>query len=101
MPKSHQFWVEYVDWPTNRPARRAKITITEPDGTTHELQLKAGELRSLARTVLTGLGYTKVVRSWHGKTAGWENRINRMVQPVMLLVEATFPKVRDDQDQAG
>jgi hypothetical protein len=45
---------------------QAEITITEPDGTAHELQLKAGELRSLARIALTGLGYAKVVRSWHG-----------------------------------
>ena len=96
MSKSHQFDVAPVGWPTDTPARRAKITITTPGGEDLEFALNAGELRRLVRTGLTGLGYTKVVRSLHGKQAGWENRIEDKVQPAMQVVETFFPKpVRD------
>jgi hypothetical protein len=92
MPKAHQFEVTPVGWPTDAPARRAKIFVTTPEGETLSFSLSAGELRSLVRTTLKGLGYTKVVRSWHGKQAGWENRVEKKVQPAMQMIEGIFPK---------
>jgi hypothetical protein len=95
MPRSHQFDVTPANWPTNEPAKRAKLSVTRPSGETFTLSLSAGELRSLVRAALTGLGYTKIVRSWHGKQAGWENRIERKVQPAMQMIEGIFPKTTD------
>lgn len=92
MPQSHQFVVQWDDWPTNAPAKRAYLTITRPNGERIVLRLNAGELRRLARAALVGLGYTKVARSWHGKQAGWQNRIEAGVQPIMKMAEMYFPK---------
>lgn len=92
MPKAHQFEATPVGWPTDAPARRSIVTVTEPDGTKHTLRLTAGELRSLVRTALVGLGYTKITRPWHGKQAGWENRIMASVTPAMKMIEGFFPK---------
>lgn len=89
---THQFYVAPLDRPGDAPAKRAEISVTTPQGATTTFALTAGELRRLARVALKGLGYTKVVRPWHGKQATWETRIEKMVQPAMLMIEGIFPK---------
>jgi hypothetical protein len=62
------------------------------------LRLSAGECRRLVRAGLTALGFTKIARAWHGKQAGWENRVERKVFPAMQMIEGIFPKSSDNSD---
>lgn len=83
-------------WPeAGSPAARVTLGIVyKATGAVTPLELDAAELRSLIRAAVRGLGFTRVARLEGQWWKTWEARVDELVSPVFVIVNALLPKSR-------
>lgn len=90
--RRYTFGVSYSgDRPYEGKASRAEIKITDPDGKTQTFRLSPGELRSLQRVALIGLGYTTVDRVYGQWDSTWQEEIEQKIEPILVVTKALLP----------
>jgi hypothetical protein len=80
------------EWPTDRPAHSATITIFDADlDDDVTLGLTPEETESLAREALRALAYTKVPRRDGQWESTWQREVEDKTESMMALVAAYLP----------